>query len=208
MSARPEKQPLNPAGFLATQDLKERGWTAALIAKFLGTHDATRPNGLKMGRRKLPPVKLYTEARVEEAERDENFLIGQARAADARERAEKARAARNQARAALLEAAASSYRPTIHPEPLRKGAVKKAREPYLPKLEELQARLEGEIGKVSAQESATLAALLRARLDAALAAAYDWYPDPAAKKKEVQATSEKAKPGNAKASDWRKWDWD
>jgi hypothetical protein len=206
MSAKPEKVPLNPAGFLATQDLKERGWTAALIAKFLGTHDGTRPNGLKMGRRKLPPVKLYAEARVEEAERDENFLIGQARAADARERAEKAKAARNLARAALLEAAATSYRPVIHPEPLRKGAVKKAREPYLPKLEELQARLEAEIGKVSAQDSATLAALLRARLDAALAAAYDWYPDPAAKKREPEAKSGKA--GKAKASDWRKWDWD
>ncbi|MFD1730323.1 hypothetical protein ACFSC4_03200 [Deinococcus malanensis] len=48
------KKPVNPEGFLATQDLKERGWTPPLIRRFLGEHDATRENGLRMGRRRLP----------------------------------------------------------------------------------------------------------------------------------------------------------
>ena len=37
--------PVTPEGFLATQDLKERGWTARLIRDFLGQHDAERPTG-------------------------------------------------------------------------------------------------------------------------------------------------------------------
>ncbi len=74
-------------GFLATQDLRERGWTTRLIREFLGEHDAERPNGLKMGRRRLPPVKLYREERVSDAEREEAFLVAQGRAMEARERA-------------------------------------------------------------------------------------------------------------------------
>ena len=81
------EKPVNPPGYLATQDLKERGWTPRLIERYLGLHDLTRENGLKMGRRRLPPVKLYLETRVDEAERDDAFLAAQAKAADARERA-------------------------------------------------------------------------------------------------------------------------
>ena len=79
-----DRPPLNPPGFLATQDLKDRGWTPTLITRFLGEHDGTRANGLRMGRRRLPPVKLYAEARVLEVERDDTFLAAQVRAADAR----------------------------------------------------------------------------------------------------------------------------
>ena len=75
-----EAAPSNPPGFLATQDLKERGWTPALITRFLREHDRTRPNGLKMGRRRLPPVKLYAEERVLDVERRDDFLAAQARA--------------------------------------------------------------------------------------------------------------------------------
>lgn len=197
---RPTREkPLTPPGFLATQDLKERGWTPGLIRKFLGEHDDTRPNGLKMGRRRLPPVKLYREDRVLDAEREEAFLVGQARAADARARAERAREERAAKRAALLEAAAGNYRPVIHPEPLRKGSVRKAREPYLPGLEDTLSRLVREIDKVTPREEAELRARLLERLHTALAAAYPWYPAPQEKK----AASREAKP-----SDWREWDWD
>lgn len=203
--SRKEKPPLNPPGFLATQDLKDRGWTPTLIARFLGEHDQTRPNGLRMGRRRLPPVKLYAEARVYEAERDDTFLAAQARAADARERAERNRAVREARREALLQAAAQSYTPGIHPEPLRKGAVKKAREPYLAGLDAALDRLKREIEKLTAQEEARLAELLRGRLDEALAAAYAWYPDPNAPKEEAIPRPSR---GKARASDWREWDWE
>ncbi|GBF05082.1 hypothetical protein DAERI_030248 [Deinococcus aerius] len=194
--------PVTPPGFLATQDLKERGWTAGLIARFLGHHDDTRENGLKMGRRRLPPVKLYREERVLEAERDEAFLLGQARAADARERAERVRETREARRRALLGAAAESYTPSIHPGPLRKGAVRKAREPYLPGLEATLDNLKREIGKVTPREEATLRALLLERLHTALAAAYPWYPAPGA------PVTPRPTVGEARPSDWREWDWD
>lgn len=194
--------PVNPPGFLATQDLKERGWTPALISRFLGEHDATRPNGLRMGRRRLPPVKLYEETRVLEVERHDAFLAAQARAADARERAEKARETRLARREQLLQAAAQEFTPTVHPEPLRKGAVRKAREPYLGDLSAEFERLAAEVGRLSAREEERLTELLRARLDVALAAAYDWYPTPGREKATAPAS------GEAKASDWRTWDWD
>lgn len=200
--ARPRRGgPLNPPGFLATQDLKERGWTPTLIRKFLGEHDQTRPNGLKMGRRKLPPVKLYREERVNEVEREDTFLAAQARAADARERAEGRRAEKAARRAAELRDAAESYVPVIHPEPLRKGSVRKARDPYLPALEAVQERLLAGLGKVSEAEATTLAGLLRERLDAALALVYPWYPSP-------HKESPTRPAAGAKPSDWREWDWD
>lgn len=202
-----DRPPLNPPGFLATQDLKDRGWTPTLIARFLGEHDQTRPNGLRMGRRRLPPVKLYAEERVLEVERDDTFLAAQARAAAARERAERNRAVREAKRSALLEAAATSYTPSIHPEPLRKGAVRKAREPYLAGIDFALERLRREIPRLTASEEARLGELLRERLDEALAAAYPWYPSPHPLPPEQEAEQGR-KGGRAKASDWREWDWD
>lgn len=203
---RREAAPSNPPGFLATQDLKERGWTPALITRFLGEHDRTRPNGLKMGRRRLPPVKLYAEERVLEAERRDDFLAAQARAADARDRAARARETREQRRALLLESAAGSYHPVIHPEPLRRGAVRKAREPYLPALDRELDRIVREVGRVTERERSHLHGLLRGRLDLALASAYDWYPAP--DREGNQGAGRPAHPATAKASDWRDWDWD
>ncbi len=198
---------LNPAGFLATQDLKDRGWTPRLIAEFLGEHDRTRPNGLKMGRRRLPPVKLYLETRVEEAEREETFLLAQHRAMQARERAERARAARALQRTALLDAAVERYRPLVVPEALRKGAVRKARAPYLEGLEALLGELKrgfaaGNKGALSEREEKDLRAALQVRLDSALAAAYAWFPDPLA-----QSAATKSGP-EARPADWQGWDWD
>lgn len=205
---RPTREaPVNPPGFLATQDIKERGWTPALIARFLGEHDATRPNGLRMGRRKLPPVKLYDEARVLEVERQDTFLAAQARAADAREKAERARETRARAREAALLAAAASYTPSIHPEPLRKGAVRKAREPYLAQLEavagHLEQQLSQEVGQLGTKDQELLGGLLRERLDLALSAVYAWYPAPG-----QAATSAAPRGTQARPSDWREWDWD
>ena len=198
------EKPVNPPGYLATQDLKDRGWTPRLIEKYLGPHDLTRENGLKMGRRRLPPVKLYLETRVDEAERDDAFLAAQARAADARERAAHNRERREAQRAALLQAAAASYAPTIHPEPLRKGAKNKARAPYLAGLERTQRQLESELGRVSEAESARLRRLLQERLDLALSTVYDWFPAPG------EGATKPARPpsGEARPSDWREWDWD
>lgn len=222
------KSQLNPAGFVATQDLKDRGWTPRLIAEFLGQHDQTRPNGLMMGRRRLPPVKLYQEARVEAAEREERFLLAQHRAMQARERLEAARAERQARRAAQLDAAAAAYRPQIVPEALRKGAVKKARAPYLDGLEQFLdqirrglaagppqertgARKAGKPTKsvkpkpLTELEEKELRAALTRRLDTALAAVYAWFPDP----DEVEAQKAgRTKTGQAKPADWRKWDWD
>lgn len=219
---------LNPGGFLATQDLKDRGWTPRLIAEFLAHHDQTRPNGLKMGRRRLPPVKLYLETRVEEAEREETFLLAQHRAMQAREHLEAARAERQARRAALLDAAAETYHPQIVPETLRKGAVKKARAPYLEGLEQLLGQIKRGLDAgppeekprapraskppkaskprplTEPEEKELRAALLR-RLDTALAIVYPWFPDP----DEVEAKKAgRTKTGQAKPADWRKWDWD
>lgn len=203
-----EAAPSNPPGFLATQDLKERGWTPALITRFLGEHDRTRPNGLKMGRRRLPPVKLYAEERVLDVERRDDFLAAQARAADARDRAAQARETRQARRALLLETAAGSYHPVIHPEPLRRGAVRKAREPYLPALDAELDRLTREIGRVTDRERSLLQGLLRGRLDLALASAYDWYPAPGGSQDSTKATPPAPGTARAKASDWRDWNWD
>lgn len=193
---------LNPDGFLATQDLKDRGWTPALIARFLGEHDRTRPNGLKMGRRRLPPVKLYAEMRVDEVERRDDFLAAQARAADAREKAERTRAERLVKRQQQIEAAAGEYSPAIFTVPLRRGAVRQARDPYLPAMREMYDRLAERLGRLTATEAETLATLLRERLDAALHRVYGWYPDP-------NATPERPPHGTAaRPSDWRTWDWD
>lgn len=195
----------NPPDFLATQDLKDRGWTPALIRKFLGEHDSTRPNGLKMGRRRLPTVKLYREERVFEVETDDTFLAAQARAADARERAEQSRATRTAKRQAQLQDAAAAFIPTIHPEPLRKGSTRKAREPYQRLLAQVQERIERELGNVTEKESAQLAELLQEKLDQALAQVYDWFPVPGQEKVGKKAA---AKEAQAKPSDWRTWEWD
>ncbi|GHF30873.1 hypothetical protein GCM10017781_03770 [Deinococcus metalli] len=193
---------LNPEGFLATQDLKDRGWTPALITRFLGEHDRTRPNGLKMGRRRLPPVKLYAEARVAEVERRDDFLAAQARAADARERTERTRTERHARRQRQIEDAAASYTPVIHPEPLRKGAVRRAREPYLAGLDAAFEHHASQIGKLTAAEEDLLQHLLRDRLDDALNAVYAWYPAPG------RPSGPATKGREAKASDWREWEWD
>ncbi|MCY1703131.1 hypothetical protein [Deinococcus sp. SL84] len=204
-----------PAGFLATHDLKERGWTARLIERHLGEHDSTRPNGLKMGGRRLPPVKLYREERVEQAEADEDFLIARMKAEDAREKRQAARERRERERALLLQGAAESYEPRVHRLDIRKGAVKKAREPYLPELERVLSHLAGELGGLKGGEEKTLRERLLYRLHLALAGVYEWYPHPDLKPQgrgagagKARAAARESSSEEAKPSDWRDWDWD
>ena len=170
--------PVTPEGFLATQDLKERGWTARLIRDFLGPHDSERPNGLKMGRRRLPPVKLYAEDRVNEAERDEAFLVAQARAMEARERAEKAGRTRRANRERLLATLTDEWTPQMKPMTLRKGAVNRAREPYANAVAKELKRVTKAAGKLKAPEERFVKRALAFRLDAALATVYAWFPVP------------------------------
>ena len=170
--------PVTPEGFLATQDLKERGWTARLIRDFLGEHDSVRPNGLKMGRRKLPPVKLYREDRAAEAEREEDFLVAQAKAMDARERAERAGRTRRANRERLLAALADAWMPAVTALPIRKGAVRLARAPSAKALAEELKRVAAAAGRLTASEERFVRKALAFRLDAALASAYAWFPVP------------------------------
>lgn len=203
-----------PAGFLATHDLKERGWTVRLIEKYLGQHDSERPNGLKMGRRRLPPVKLYREQRVEAAEGDEDFLVARAKTEEAREKRLAAKERRERERALLLEDAAGSYAPRVQPLDIRKGAVKKAREPYLPELERTLAQLGRELGGFKGGEEKVLRERLLERLHLALAGVYEWYPHPErSKTSRVKAQNQPrnaaaSDASEAKPSDWREWDWD
>jgi hypothetical protein len=55
--------------FTRTQ-LKERGWTEALVKKFLDPPDATRPNPHS---KSAAPMRLYTASRVEAAESCEEW---------------------------------------------------------------------------------------------------------------------------------------
>ncbi len=59
---------------LGTHALRERGWTPALIARFLGDADATRPNPFYAS---SPPMRLYSLARVEDVEADPAFMAAQ-----------------------------------------------------------------------------------------------------------------------------------
>lgn len=172
--------PLTPEGFLATQDLRERGWTARLIRDFLGDHDSQRPNGLKMGRRRLPPVKLYDQDRVADAEREEEFLVAQARAMDARERAERAGRTRRANRERRLTALADEWTPEVAPLPLRRGAVRLAREPHAGALAGELRRVADLAGPLRGPEQRFVKRRLAFRLDAALAATYPWFPLPGA----------------------------
>src|SRR2546429_7280232 len=58
------------ATMLTTSALKERGWTLALIKKFLGEPDDTRENPHY---RSAAPMRLYTIDRVEVIEKTPDF---------------------------------------------------------------------------------------------------------------------------------------
>jgi hypothetical protein len=64
-------------------ELKERGWTPAMIRDLLGKHDGERKSELQVGsrgRRTEGTVKLYLEERVRQAETTAAFALVQERA--------------------------------------------------------------------------------------------------------------------------------
>lgn len=92
---------------LSLKDLKERGWTAALVKQFLGEPDALKPNPYY---RKAAPMQMYSPARVEQAESQEEWKQAKARAS-LRSQASKTVAAR---KAAELVERAEQMRINVH----------------------------------------------------------------------------------------------
>jgi hypothetical protein len=102
-----------PTKYLTTQALKERGWTATMIAALLPHHDAARTAYVRLPGKAL--VKLYLRTRVEEVELSEEFLIAQERATKAKAR--RGSAARTAQQQALLKQCVLRFRPTyVWPE--------------------------------------------------------------------------------------------
>lgn len=169
-----ELEEADAALLLSTHDLRGRGWTAALIRDFLALPDAARPNLMRLGRRRLPPVKLYRAERVDEVEASEAFLVAQARAMEARERAERALSARRTNKARQIEAWAQAWQPNLTPRPLRRGAYRKAYSAHEDALEEARARALAQLQPLSGEERRALEAQLQARYAEALSTAYPW----------------------------------
>ena len=97
-----------PTKYLTTHALKERGWTATMIAALLPHHDATRTSYVRVPGNAL--VKLYLRTRVEEVELSEEFLIAQERATKAKARRGSAdQTAQHQA---LLKQCVQRFRPS------------------------------------------------------------------------------------------------
>ena len=96
-----------PTKYLTTHVLKERGWTATMIATLLPRHDASRAAYVQLPGNAL--VKLYLRTRVEEVELSEEFLIEQERATRAKARC--GSAARTAQHQALLKQCVQRFRP-------------------------------------------------------------------------------------------------
>ena len=94
--------------YLTTHALKERGWTATMIAALLPRPDASRSAYVQLPGNAL--VKLYLRTRVEEVELSEEFLIEQERATKAKAR--RGSAARTAQHQALLKQCVQRFRPT------------------------------------------------------------------------------------------------
>ncbi len=99
------------ASLCALAQLKERGWTLALVKKFLGVPDAIKPNPYY---RSAAPMQLYALARVEACEQEDGWKQAAAKAA-ARSLGGKTVAAR---KAAELVAQAETLPITVRRLPL------------------------------------------------------------------------------------------
>ncbi|WP_084474451.1 hypothetical protein [Deinococcus pimensis] len=175
MPRREKQEPAQPKGMLSTHDLKQRGWTPTLIRDFLGAHDATRPNLMRLGsRRRLPPVKLYDEERVRDAESTEDFLVAQGRAMDARDRAEQAQRTRRANLDARMDALVEAFRPALTPVAVRRGARRKAFSAHEDVLNDAVARASAALPNLSRRDLGRLTARLREKYEAALRSAYPW----------------------------------
>ena len=67
--------------YLTMADLRERGWTDAMIGEYLGEPDATRPNPRYWN---AAPMKLYLPDRVKAAEANPEWAERKARGAGRR----------------------------------------------------------------------------------------------------------------------------
>ncbi|RZK25393.1 MAG: hypothetical protein EOO63_16095 [Hymenobacter sp.] len=104
----PPSVPAPQTKYLTTHALKERGWTASMIAALLPRHDAARTSYIRLPGNGM--VKLYLRTRVEEVELSEEFLIEQERATKAKAR--RGSAARTAQHQALLKRCVQHFRPT------------------------------------------------------------------------------------------------
>jgi len=105
---------------LSTQQLKERGWTPAMIRELLGKHDRERPNEMRVGsrsRRVDAPVKLYLEERVVKAESTAAFARAQDAARVRQDSASQAAETRKAQQAAAVQAHIDGFTPSITPHP-------------------------------------------------------------------------------------------
>lgn len=94
-----------PTKYFTTHALKERGWTATMIATLLPHHDAARTSYVRLPGNAL--VKLYLRTRVEEVELSEEFLIEQERVTKAKARRGPPRARRSTRRCSSSACSAS-----------------------------------------------------------------------------------------------------
>lgn len=67
--------------YIGVSELKQRGWSPAMITKFLGAPDSTAPNP---GGPKAPRVTLWLFTRVEDVENTEEFQRRQQQATERR----------------------------------------------------------------------------------------------------------------------------
>ena len=74
------------AKHITQSQVLSRGWTTALIKTFLGEPDNTAPNPYHAH---ASPMQLYTQSRVESAERTEAFQLAIAKVVERRQNAAK-----------------------------------------------------------------------------------------------------------------------
>jgi hypothetical protein len=92
---------------LSAAQIKERGWTEALVHRFPGEPDLTRPNPRY---RSAAPMRLYDLARVEAAESTEEFATALTAAVARSARAKEAARHQKEALLAAIEAVPISVR--------------------------------------------------------------------------------------------------
>lgn len=105
---------------LMTSDLRKRGWTVALIRRFLGTPDRTAKNPVY---RSKPPMRLYAPERVIAIEGTDEFKRELAKVPERRKHAQKSVATKRAKMQKFLDDLVVPL-PTLSQEQLKKAAIK------------------------------------------------------------------------------------
>jgi hypothetical protein len=150
------------ASLLTTTQLKERGWTPALVKKFLGAPEVKRPNPYY---RSAAPMQLYPLERVLEVEQTAEWRQAEARAA-MRSEAGKIAAAR---KAASLVAQAETLPITVRRLPLATLLRRASASSHA-----FHERLEEVAGRIGVEEET---ALIRQRVYAEIVSIYPEYAE-------------------------------